>query len=466
MGRVGRMHGRWGSAALRRGGMIVLAAMAALALDRGATPARAQDPPPASRPVVCVGRIAGAIGPIASRYLQAELKRAEQARAQLYVLELDTPGGLDGAMREMVQAILASAVPVAVYVCPSGARAASAGVFVLTAAGVAAMAPATNVGAAHPVSLGQGMDSTMTAKVTNDAVAYLRGLARLRGRNQEWCEKAVRASVSLPAEDALAQGIIDLVVPDLPRLLAACDGRRVKVGEREVALATAGADVQRRDLSGLASFLQHITDPTIAYLLLLLGFYGLFFELSNPHAILPGVVGALCLLLAFLAFQSLPVNYVGVLLILLGLVLLLLEVKVTSHGVLAVGGGLALLLGSMLLFEPGPSRGGGLGLGVILPAVLVTVLFFLTCVGVGIAAQRRRHRTGLEAMVGEMGEVVRAGETPEGGSSGRALVHGELWEFQAPVPLRRGDRVEVVACEGRVLRVVKVDATADTQPGD
>jgi membrane-bound serine protease (ClpP class) len=401
---------------------------------------------------VHVLRIEGTIGPIVADYLDAELHYADEQRAQLLVMEMDTPGGLDTAMRQMVRSMLATDVPVAVYVSPAGARAASAGVFVLMAAQIAAMAPATNVGAAHPVNMGGQMDETMAEKVTNDAVAYLQGLAKQRGRNVEWSEKVVRESVSVTAEEAVALNVIDFVAKDLEELLQLCEGRRVAAAADTTVLRTVLASVVSRPLNWRGRFLQRITDPTVAYIFLLLGFYGLFFELSNPGSILPGIVGAICLLMAFLAFQSLPVNYVGVMLILVGLIMLLLEIKVTSYGALSIGGVVSLVLGSLLLFDPA-NPFGRVPLQVILPAVLFTVVFFVFIVGLGIAAQKRRHATGLEALEGQLGEIVQLRGEAGGEYLAKIYVSGELWDCRSSAPLATGASVRVIGRSGRILLV-------------
>lgn len=398
---------------------------------------------------VLVLRWQGAIGPIAAEYLAMGIEQAEDREASLLVLTLDTPGGLDISMRDMVQGILSSDVPVAVYVWPEGARAASAGVFLLAASHFAAMAPSTNVGAAHPVAMGGEMDEVMSGKVTNDAVAYLTSLAAGRGRDTAWCEGVVRESVSVPADSALALGMIDVVSEDLDALVSWCDGR-VPAGGGEM-LHTDGAWVVEMPLSWRQKFLRAITDPNLAYIFLMLGVYGLFFELSRPGAILPGIVGALGILLAVLAFQGLPVNYVGVALLLLGIVLLLLEIKITSYGALALGGTVSLLLGSLMLFEnAGPL--GALSLNIVLPVVLFTVILFLGIVGMGLTAQRRPPVTGIETLVGMDGVVAQLDDEEAGTSRhGMIEIFGEYWSFDAEVPVARGNRVVVTACEqGRV----------------
>ena len=417
-----------------------------------AAPAAAQDE---AAPLVMRLDWQGVIGPIAAEYLDEGIAQAENRGADLLLLALDTPGGLDTSMRDMVQDILAADVPVAVFVWPAGARAASAGVFLLAASHVAAMAPTTNAGAAHPVSMGGEMDEVMSGKVTNDAVAYLTGLVSGRGRDTGWCEGVVRESVSVPADSALAVGMIDVGGADADELIAWCDGR-IPAGGGE-AMRTAGAWIVEMPLSWRQKFLRAITDPNIAYIFLMLGIYGLFFELSRPGAVLPGVVGALGLLLAVLAFQGLPVNYVGVLLLLLGVLLLLLEIKITSYGALAVGGTVSLLLGSLLLFEnAGPV--GSVSLKLVLPAVVFTVLLFLGIVGLGLKAQRRPPTTGLEALAGQAGRVIRL-EDAEGAEGRRGVVEvfGEYWPFDAEAPLRAGERVVVTGyADGRV-RVRPVD---------
>ncbi len=400
---------------------------------------------------VTVLRWQGAIGPISAAYLHRGLTLAGSGGAALVVLELDTPGGLDRAMRQMVQEILASPIPVAVYVHPHGARAASAGVFILAAAHLAVMSPATSVGAAHPVSLGAKMDSTMSAKVTNDAVAFLEGLAQRRGRTTDWCSKMVVTSIAVPADSALAMGVIDTVVSDLPALLAWCDGRRVVAAGDTLVLNTRAAVVRELPPDFRERFLRTLTNPELAYIFMMLGIYGLFFELSRPGAVLPGVVGAISLVLAFLAFQNLPVNYAGVLLILLGVILLILEVKITSYGMLTVGALVSLLIGTVLLF---PGTGWrGVPWRTVLPLLTFTLVFFLGIVGAGLRAQTMRHRTGGEALLGRTGRVT---VVADDGRAGTILMDGELWSCRSGSTLRPGDLVTVEGREGLLLTVSPV----------
>jgi membrane-bound serine protease (ClpP class) len=434
-----------------------------LLLWLGACGVRAQGAatPSGSAPVVGWIRIEDAVQPASAGFLDRALRWARRADCSCLVLELDTPGGLDTSMRRMVKAILASPVPVVVYVAPPGSRAASAGVFLMLAAHVAAMAPGTNLGAAHPVSIGGGLpgggeargDSTMTEKVVNDAAAYVRSLAAQRGRNAEWAERAVRASVSITGDEALQLGVIDLIAADRAALLERLDGRVVETARGRVTLRTAGARVieMRPDLRDQA--LGAIANPNVAYLLLLLGALGIFFELSHPGTLFPGIVGALSLLLAFFALQMLPVRATGVALILLSIVLFILEIKVTSFGALAMGGVAALLFGSLMLFDS--ASGVRLSLGVIVPSVIVVGALFIVAVVLAVQAQSRRAVTGAEGLVGEIG-VARTALAREG----KVFVHGELWDAWSGRPVPAGGRVRVVRMSGLRLEVEPVDDPA------
>jgi membrane-bound serine protease (ClpP class) len=403
-----------------------------------------------------------AITPVTSRYMVEGIRAAERADARAVVIQLDTPGGLDPSMREATKAIMGSRVPVVVWVGPSGARAASAGMFITIAAHVAAMAPGTNIGAAHPVGIGGGMgaiDSTMISKVENDAVAYARSIATARGRNADWVERAVRQSVSLEAEEAVRRGVCDLIAEDLPGLLREIDSRTVETSAGEESLGTAGADIREYRMGFRERLLAILVNPNIAYLLFLAGILGIFFELSNPGVILPGVIGGISLILALFAFQSLPVNYAGVMLILLAVVLFVAEIKVPSHGALTIGGVLSLLLGSLMLFR---TRGGtmNVSLGVIVPALFLTVGFFVLAVTLAIRAQKRRPVTGAEGMIGEIGSVF-DDLTPEG----RVLIRGEYWRATAPRPLRAGTKVRVVSVKGLDLEVTAVEGGETAREG-
>jgi membrane-bound serine protease (ClpP class) len=385
----------------------------------------------------------GVIGPTSADIIQTALAQAETQHAAALVLRLDTPGGLDESMRKIVKGILASPVPVIVYVAPDGSRAASAGVFITYAAHVAAMAPGTNLGAAHPVSLGgEQADETMLAKVTNDAVAYIRSLAALRGRNGDWAEKAVRESVSITADEAVQKGVVDLIAPDLPALLAAADGRTVHTVLGQATIATKGATVAQVEIPWHKKLLALLANPNVAYVLLMLGMYGIIFELSNPGLILPGVVGAICLILAFYAFSALPVSYAGVGLILLAFALFVAEFFVPGFGVLTSGGILALILGSIMLMDTDvPFL--RISWTVLVPVTLFTVGMGVMAVVMAIRSQRRRPVSGEEGMIGRVVTL----EQPLG-PEGRVWLEGEAWNARADAPLPAGTRVRVTGFDG------------------
>jgi membrane-bound serine protease (ClpP class) len=398
--------------------------------------------------------IDGVISPIAVRRVAAAIEQAEAEKAPALVILLDTPGGLERSMRSIVRDMLNSSVPIVVYVAPTGARAASAGAFITLAAHVAAMAPATNIGAAHPVAAGGGqVDKESMKKIENDAAAFIRTIALERGRNVEWAEKAVRTSVSATEREALRLGVIDLVVASVPELLARIDGRQVKTPGGTVTLRTRDAAVKPIVSGWRDRFLNLITDPNIAYILLMLGMMGLFFELANPGVILPGIIGGISLILAFFAFQSLPINYAGLLLILFGIVLLIAEIKVVSHGVLTIGGVIAILLGSMMLVDT-PEMPLRVSWTVIVPVVAATAGIFVFAVSAGIKAQLSRPATGAEGLIGEVG-VVRTPIDPDG----QVFVRGEIWRaVSGGEPIPAGERVEIVGMDGLTLRVKRLAA--------
>lgn len=410
----------------------------------------AAGPAPESAPIL-VGRIDGAIGPVTKDYVHRVLEQARVEEALCVIFTIDTPGGLDASMRSIVQEILSSPVPVVMYVSPSGGRAASAGAIICLAAHIVAMAPSTNIGAAHPVPLGQGkMDEEMLEKVTNDAAAYARGLAKDRGRDVEWAESIVRESISSTAEEVLKLGVIDFMADDLNDLVEQLDGLTVDVLGTEVTLATAAASVESLRYANPSlreRFLARISDPNIAYLLMLLGIFGIFFELQNPGAIFPGVIGAIAILLAFYALQLLPVNYAGVALILLAIVMFVLEIKIPSGGMLTVGGVVAMLVGS-IMFIDSPLPFMRVSFTVIIPAVIFTALFFLFAVGMGLRAQKRKVATGEKGIVGEIG--VAKSDVFDTGS---VFVHGEHWNARSDEPISIGSQVEVVAVNGMTLKV-------------
>ena len=426
--------------------IVLLASGSASAKDPAADSTRVHS----DRPQVDVLTWEGPVQPIMAESVIQAIDRAEKAHREALVIRLDTPGGLDTSMRDIIKRILVSEVPVVVYVAPSGGRAASAGTFIGMASHVLAMSPGTSIGAATPVNVGgQDIAKDMANKVKNDAVSYIRSLARQRGRNADWAEKAVREGSSLNEEDALHEHVIDLIARDLPELLKSIDGRSVTVAGTARTLHTANAQTHDYEASWRQKFLGRIIDPNIAYILFILGFYGLLFELSSPGAVLPGVVGGICLLLAFLAFQALPVNLTGVVLIVFAMVLFAVDVKAQSHGVLTVGGAIALLLGSLILLG-GDQGAARISLSVILSAVAATVVFFAFVVGAGLRAQRRKPTTGTHGMVGEQGTAL-----TDLGPGGQVFVHGEYWTAEADQPIAKGARVVVDRVDGLVLRVKK-----------
>jgi len=395
----------------------------------------------------------GVINPVATDVIHSAIQQTEEEGGECLIIELDTPGGLMKSMQEIVKDILSSPVPVVVYVSPSGSRSGSAGVFITYAAHVAAMAPGTNIGAAHPVNLQAGADSseTMMEKVTNDAVAFIRSIAEKRGRNEEWAEKAVRESASIPASEALELEVIDCMVPSLDSLLSWLDGREYEVLEGKKTLNTRDARKISIELSWRLKLLNVISDPNIAYILLLIGIYGIFFELYNPGSILPGVVGGISLILAFYALHTLPVNYAGLLLILFSIILFVAEIKIPSYGMLTVGGVVSLVLGSIMLFKDSMPF-IQVSWKVILFATLITTLFFLFAIGMGIRAQRRKPVTGQEGLIGEIGEAV---ENFVKGK-GQVSVHGEIWEAYSKGKIKKGDQIQVISIENLKIIIKKV----------
>ncbi|HUP00465.1 MAG TPA: nodulation protein NfeD [Gemmatimonadota bacterium] len=418
--------------------------------------------------------IDGAISPASAEFIIDAIEKAGDDGARALVIELDTPGGLVESTRDIVQAMLGSPAPVVVYVAPAGARAGSAGVFLTLAAHVAAMAPGTNIGAATPIGMG-GRDivperpapggaapadsvidgigeegSDLDRKILNDTVAFIRTIAERRGRNADWAERAVREAVSITETQALEENVVDLLAPSLPALLDEIDGREVDVAGRTAALRTADAEIRTIEKGLRFKILDAIANPNIAFVLMLIGIYGIFFELMNPGAILPGVVGVISLLLGFFALQALPVNYVGVLLLLFSLILFIAEVKVASYGLLTVGGIIAFVLGATMLFDA-PGSFFRVSWSVIIPAVILTAGFFVFAFGLAYRTWRTKPTTGREGLVGERG-VVRRRIDPRG----QIQVHGEIWSARADEPLDPGTAVEVVGSEGLTLHVKRV----------
>lgn len=426
-------------------------------------------------PVVVLTQ-SGAIGPANADYLHRGIEHAAKLGAQLIVLRVDTPGGLDLSMRAIIRDILASPVPVATYVAPNGARAASAGTYILYASHIAAMAPATNLGAATPVNLGQSddahdgkpkrgtkgdgakaapsTDQTMTRKQVNDSAAYIRGLAQLRGRNAAWAERAVREAVSLSAREALNLKVIDMMADDLPQLLKQLDGRTVSAAGRDAVLTTLTAEIVQRDPDWRTELLALITDPGIAYILLLIGIYGLFFEFMNPGFAVPGVVGGICLLLALFALQLLPVNYAGLALMGLGVALFVMEFLTASSAVLGAGGIVAFVAGSIMLIDT-DAPGYTLPLSLVAAVAVVSAAGLLVVVNLAIAARRRPVVSGREQLIGSTGAVLSDGDEPY------ASVQGERWKVRSAGALQPGDRVRVTGIDGLVLAVEVLEGEPD-----
>lgn len=431
---------------LRLGALLFICAAAAL-LPAGE--ARAADPP------VIVAHLRGAVDPVSARYLRRAVETAERERAAALVIAIDTPGGLDASMRQMVQDLLGSPVPTIAFVAPAGARAASAGVFVAQAASLVAMAPGTTIGAAHPVDSGGGdLGGDLRDKITNDAAAYIAALARRYGRNDAWVQDAVRRSVALDAEGALAQRVADLVVPDLPALLRAADGRVVTTAAGPVTLRVAGAPMEDLGMHPVEQIVQRLVDPTIAYLLLTVGFWAILIELFHPGALVPGITGAICLILAFVAFAALPVNWGGVLLILGAVALFVVDVKAATHGALTAAGLACFVTGSLLLYSPPGPRSPTLPAAAVpLPVTLavsaVAALLAALVVGAAVRVARQPALADAATLAGAIG-LASSALTPDGVVS----VGGQLWSARlSDGTLAAGEPVRVLRRTGLTLEV-------------
>ncbi len=409
--------------------------------------------PAAQEKTVLVIGIDGTINPASSDYIESGIKRAEEIGAECLIIELNTPGGLLKSTREIVKNILLSPVPVVVYVYPSGSQAASAGVFITLSGHIAAMAPGTNIGAAHPVTLQGQQDSVMMEKATNDAAAFIRTISEKRNRNVKWAEDAVRHSLSITETEALKNNIIDLVASNIRELLKSIDEKEIELTNKTVKLETAEAKTEFYEMTIKQKILNVISDPNIAYILFMLGIYGLLFELYNPGAIFPGVIGVISLILAFYSLNTLPVNYAGLALIIFGIILFILEVKIVSHGLLSIGGTISLVLGSIMLIDVESAlEAVSISWEVIILVTGLTLLFFLFAIGFGIKAQRLKPTTGVEGLINEEGISI-----TELNPSGQIKIHGEIWQAESVEgEIEKNEKVVVTGVSHLVLKVKKV----------
>lgn len=417
------------------------------------------------------------IGPASADYIERNLQRAIDEKASALIISMDTPGGLDTSMRQIIKRIIASPIPVISYVAPSGARAASAGTYILYASHIAAMAPATNLGAATPVQIGgfggfdddkkdkndhngdteknKPLSDPMTHKMINDAAAYIRGLAKMHGRNEQWAEKAVREAASLSAEEALKLNVIDIIAKDIDDLVRQLNGRKIKVKNKEITLNTDQVDIKRIAPDWRNEFLAVITNPSIAYILLLVGIYGLVFEFSNPGSIVPGTIGGICLLLALYSLQLLPINYAGIALILLGIALMTAEAFVPSFGILGLGGVVAFVIGSIILMDT-DVPGFGIDLGLIAGFALSSAAFFIIALGLLIKSRHKPVVSGKEEMLGSIGVVLN-----DFSGTGMVRVHSENWQASCDRPLHKNEKVRVIGIDGLLLRVRPIQIWGD-----
>ncbi len=399
-------------------------------------------------------KVDGSINPASAAFIKNAIEKASDEKAECLIIHLNTPGGLLTSTRVIVSNMLESPVPVVVYVSPGGAHAGSAGVFITMAAHIAAMAPSTNIGAAHPVTMQGNMDSTMKDKATNDAAAFIRAIAEKRKRNFEWAEQAVRNSVSITEAQALEQKVIDIVAGNDQDLLKQIDGRQVEVSSGTKNLRTANASVERVEMNFIEKILNMISDPNVAYILMMLGFYGILFELYSPSAMVPGIVGVICLILAFYAMHTLPVNYAGVALIAFAIILFILELKIISHGLLGLGGVISLMLGSIMLIKPNSAlEFARISWSVIISTSVATALFFLFIIGFALKAQRAKPVTGVEGMIGALGETLARLEPV-----GMVRVHGEMWKAESTSgSIEQGQKIRVTGIKDLKLYVEQVN---------
>ncbi|MBI4621511.1 MAG: nodulation protein NfeD [Desulfobacterales bacterium] len=405
----------------------------------------------AKNPHVNVAKIDSIINPVVVEFIAESIERSSKDGAECLIIQLDTPGGLDLSMRKIVKDMLNADIPIIVYVSPGGARAASAGVMITMASNIAAMSPGTNIGAAHPVTMGgQKIDTEMEKKVVNDAVAYIKSIAEERGRNAKWAEDAVRKSVSVTEKEALNLKVIDLIAPDIKTLLLEINGRQVKTAKGTFTLNTKDAEPVFINMGIRHNILNVLSNPNIAYVLMMIGFLGLYFELAHPGVIFPGVIGAISLILAFFAFQTLPINYAGILLIVLAIILFIVEVKVTSFGLLTIGGIVSMLLGSLMLFES-PVPYLRVSWAVLIPVVLGTSALFILSATLAFRAYLSKPTTGMEGLVGEIGTAK-----TEILQEGKVFIHGEYWNAYSDEVIPEGEKVRVLKMDNLRLKVERL----------
>jgi membrane-bound serine protease (ClpP class) len=402
-----------------------------------------------SQKVISINVVDG-INPSTAEYIQQGIEKAEKENAECLIINLNTPGGLLTSTREIVTNIMQSKVPVIVYVSPTGAHAGSAGTFITLAANIAAMSPGTNIGAAHPVDMQGKSDAVMNEKIINDAAAFIRTIAEKRGRNIQWADDAVRNSVSITEEEALEKNVINLVANDQKDLLNKVDGKQIELNNGSKILHTKNATIENFEMGFFQKVLSRISDPNIAYILMMLGFYGLLFELFSPGAIFPGIIGVICLILAFYTMSSMPVNYAGLALIVFGIILYLLEIKVISHGLLAIGGTVSVLLGSMILFRSSPTENFvSLSWSVIISVTGFSLLFFLFLITMGLKAQRAKPVSGANALIGKTAETLDTLDL-----SGQVQLMGETWNaISVSGKINKNEKVIVKAINGLTLYV-------------
>jgi membrane-bound serine protease (ClpP class) len=407
--------------------------------------------------LVCVGfskvfvaQWQSAITPLTVEYIKRSIHRAEREGGNLFLLELNTPGGLESSMREIVQEFQRTPLPVVVFVYPQGGRAASAGAIITVSADIAAMSPGTNIGAAHPVQMGGQQDEVMKEKVLQDTLAFVRSIAKEKGRNAQVIERMVKESISLTPQEALEAGVIDLIAQDTQDLLKKIHGKTVKKQGKQIVINTQDVPVEYISKSLREEFLTLVTDPTLAYMLLLIGFYGIFFELYNPGSVVPGAVGVICLLLGLYGLGVVGINWLGLLLLIAGILMLALEVITPTFGGLALAGAIALAIGSLILVSP-ESPYGNIPLSVIVTMVLTSVVFFIVIGQLGLKAQKKKKMLGTEELIGEVGQAL----TDFTNGKGKVFVHGEIWNAVSEEEIKKGDPVAVEGAKGLILKVKK-----------